>query len=381
MRGGGKAMSPLDFLISFFFIAISVIPVTSFVEAIWSERGMRKALWGISFILSLFFGFILGMKVGGARIAANAGSVSSALMIPGIIYLLAVSRKRRGWMERKRRRWILKQVILHYVLIAGSIIFILPFLWLLSTSLKPDEQIFVFPPKWIPNPVRFQNYWEALKFLPPSSFYGLKYLLNTLFLTTMNVVGTLLSCSLVAYAFARLRWPGRDLIFLIMLSTMMIPGAVTMVPVFLIFKWLGWIDTLRPLWVRSFFAGAFGVFLLRQFFMTIPTDLEDAARIDGCGYFGIYWRIMLPLIKPAMAALAIMTFMGSWNDFMGPLIYISSPDKMNLAYGLQLFQSLHGGEWSLLMAGSTMVILPVLLIFFLAQRYFIQGITLTGIKG
>jgi ABC-type glycerol-3-phosphate transport system permease component len=374
-------MSPLDFIMAFAFLAISAFPISAFVEAMMAEKGIWKAGWCAFFISSLLLGSILGARIGGNRLLGSIISVSSTFVVPGAIYLAISARRRKGWMERKRRRWIFKQVVLHYVLIAGSILFILPFLWLLSTSLKPDEQIFAFPPKWLPKPIRFQNYWDALKFLPPSSLYGLRYLVNTVFLTAMNVIGTLLSCSLVAYAFARLRWPGRDLIFLIMLSTMMIPGAVTMVPVFLIFKWLGWIDTLRPLWVRSFFAGAFGVFLLRQFFMTIPTDLEDAARIDGCGYFGIYWRIMLPLIKPAMAALAIITFMGSWNDFMGPLIYISSPDKMNLAYGLQLFQSLHGGEWSLLMAGSTMVIIPVLLIFFLAQRYFIQGITLTGIKG
>jgi multiple sugar transport system permease protein len=170
-------------------------------------------------------------------------------------------------------------------------------------------------------------------------------------------------------------------LFVVLLATMMLPGAVTMMPVFLIFRWLGWIDTLRPLWVPSFLGSAFNIFLLRQFFMTIPNDLEDAAKIDGCSYFGIYRRIMLPLIKPALAAITIMTFMGSWNNFMGPLIYVSSPTRMPLSYALQLFQTAHGGEPGLLMAASTMMVLPILVLFFFTQRYFIQGVTLTGIKG
>jgi multiple sugar transport system permease protein len=166
-----------------------------------------------------------------------------------------------------------------------------------------------------------------------------------------------------------------------LLGTMMLPTAVTMIPRFLIFKQLGLVDTLVPLWAPSFFAGAFEVFLLRQFLLGIPTDLEDAAKIDGCGYFTIYWRIMLPLIKPALAALAIMHFMGSWNDFMGPLIYISSPQLMTGSYALQLFRSAHSAEWALLTAAATLWTIPVLALFFCTQRYFIQGITLTGIKG
>jgi multiple sugar transport system permease protein len=200
-------------------------------------------------------------------------------------------------------------------------------------------------------------------------------------LAVLSIAGTILASSMVAFSFSRLRWPGRDGLFVILLATMMLPGAVTMMPVFLIFRWLGWIDTLMPLWVPAFFGSAFNVFLLRQFFLTIPNDLEDAAKIDGCSYFGIYHRIMLPLVKPALAAITIMTFMGSWNNFMGPLIYISSPLKMPLAYALQLFQTAHGGEPGLLMAASTMMMMPVLVVFFLTQRYFIQGVTLTGLKG
>ncbi|MCS6949977.1 MAG: carbohydrate ABC transporter permease [Armatimonadota bacterium] len=236
------------------------------------------------------------------------------------------------------------------------------------------QKVRVFAPKW-------ENYWDALRFLPPETNYGLVFLWNTLFLSILSIIGTVLSSSLVAFAFSRLRWPGRDIWFVVLLATMMVPGAVTMLPVFVIFRALGWVDTLRPLWVPAFFGSAFNIFLLRQFFLTIPTDLEDAAKIDGCSYFGIYWRIMLPLIKPALAAVTIWTFMGAWNNFMGPLIYISSPEKMPLAYALQLFQSQHGGEPGMLMAAATMVMLPVLVLFFFTQRYFIEGVTLTGIKG
>lgn len=236
------------------------------------------------------------------------------------------------------------------------------------------QKVRVFAPKW-------ENYWDALRFLPPETNYGLVFLWNTLFLSILSIIGTVLSSSLVAFAFSRLRWPGRDIWFVVLLATMMVPGAVTMLPVFVIFRALGWVDTLRPLWVPAFFGSAFNIFLLRQFFMTIPMDLEDAAKIDGCSYFGIYWRIMLPLIKPALAAVTIWTFMGAWNNFMGPLIYISSPEKMPLAYALQLFQSQHGGEPGMLMAAATMVMLPILVLFFFTQRYFIEGVTLTGIKG
>ena len=347
-----------------------------------------------------------------------------------------------NWQRIKRRKENIRKGIWHLILLIGAVIFILPFLWLVTTSFKDEDQVFKYPPVWIPTqqvqmkiggksyglstlmingrqekvveleeledgskkvrPVsggktlivprseltkirkfglKWANYSEALDFLPPETHKGLLYLWNTVYITLLSILGTLFSSSLVAYSFARLRWPGRDPLFLVLLATMMLPQAVTMIPVFLIFRALGWVDTLRPLWVPSFFAGAFSVFLLRQFFMTIPMDLEDAAKIDGCSYFGIYRRIMLPLIKPALAALTIMTFMASWNNFMGPLIYINSPEKMPLAYALQLFQGAHLTEFGLLMAAATLVMLPVLLVFFFTQRYFIQGITLTGIKG
>jgi ABC-type glycerol-3-phosphate transport system permease component len=221
-----------------------------------------------------------------------------------------------------------------------------------------------------------RNYFEASRYIP---FW--RYTANSVFLVIMNVIGQLFGCSLVAYAFARLKWPGREVCFGILLATMMLPGQVTTIPVFLIFKWLGWFNTLRPLWAPSFLGSAFFIFLLRQFMKTIPTDLEDAAKIDGCGFFGIYWRIILPLVKPALAAIAIFTFMGSWNDFMGPLIYVNDQRIYPLSLGLFMFQTMWGAEHGMLMAASALMTLPVVIMFFLAQRYFIQGVTLTGMKG
>lgn len=229
--------------------------------------------------------------------------------------------------------------------------------------------------------LRWRNYPEALEFLPPETNMGLAYVRNTLFLVVMNVIGTLFSSALVAYAFARLRFPGRNVLFTILLSTMMLPGAVTLLPQFLIFRELGWIDTLNPLWVPAFFASAFNIFLLRQFFMQIPYELEDAAKIDGCSYLKTFWSILMPQIKPALAVIAIWTFMGAWNNFMGPLIYINSPEKMPIAYAVQLFQGERAGEPGLLMAFVTMSMVPVLALFAFAQRYFIEGVTLSGLGG
>ena len=376
----------------------------------------------------------------------RAGVMVIAYATVLVVWLRVQSRTTAGkvtWQHVKRRNEIRKQVNLHLALVTGALVFSLPFYWLVTTSLKPDDRVSMFPPDLIPmrqqratiggeerrvyildrdggevsvakmaelegdrwevrvlgkagasevvpsaelrpelHPTAlWSNYSEALEFLPPEYNRGLVPLWNTVYVTLLTIAGTILSSSLVAFAFARLRWPGRDLLFVVLLATMMIPPAVTMLPVFLIFRWLNWVDTLKPLWVPALFGSAFNVFLLRQFFMTIPNDLEDAAKIDGCSYFMIYWRIMLPLIKPALAALTIFAFMGSWNNFMGPLIYISSPEKMTLAYALQLFQGTHGGEPAMMMAAATLVMLPVLVVFFFTQRYIIQGVTLTGIKG
>jgi multiple sugar transport system permease protein len=229
--------------------------------------------------------------------------------------------------------------------------------------------------------LRTRNYSDALDFLPPQANMGLTYLRNTLILVVMTLIGTIMSSAFVGYGFSRLRFPGKNGLFAVLLSTMMLPGAVTMLPSFLIFRQLGWIDTLYPLWVPSFFASAFNVFLLRQFFLNIPMELEDAAKIDGCSYMRTFWQVMLPQIKPAIAVIAIWTFMGSWNNFMGPLIYISSPEHMPIAYALQLFQTDRGSEPGLTMAFATMSTVPVVLLFFFAQKYFIEGVQLTGLGG
>ena len=341
----------------------------------WAYAGVAVA--GPVAAVALLWGRVLpgGTALGLAWATGVAGA--------GVIYL-ALVRRDKDWQRRKARREEAQQIALHLVLITGCLLFALPYAWMVITSFKPEDEIFskpgALPSEWL-----WSNYPKTFQFLemalPVGTLYGLRFMGNTLYVTALSMAGMLLSSSIVAYSFARLRWPGRDLLFVVVLATMMLPGAVTMIPQFLIYNSLGWVDTLYPLWVPSFFAGAFQIFLLRQFFMTIPTDLEDAAKIDGAGYFTIYWRVMLPLIKPALASLAIMHFMATWNEFMTPLIYLSSPELMTGSYALQLFKSASSGEWALQMAAATLWTLPVLLLFFFAQRYFIQGITLTGLGG
>jgi len=279
-------------------------------------------------------------------------------------------------MDSQKKQNILHSILVHVLLVLVGVTFFLPFYWLLSTSLKNDTQLFQFPPVWFPWPLKWDNYPTALSYIP-----FLTYVKNTLIISFLTVLGTVVSCSLVAYSFARIPWKGRNFFFLVLLSTMMIPYQVTLIPVLIIFKHLGWVGTIKPLVVPAFFGSAFYVFLLRQFFMSIPKELSDAARIDGCSEFGIYWRIMLPLSRPAMATVILFTFIGSWNDFLGPLIYLSDESQYTLSLGLQQFLSQHGAEWSLLMAASTVMILPIVVLFFFTQRTFIQGIALTGIKG
>lgn len=305
-------------------------------------------------------------------------------LVPAAVYYWLVPRRQDAWNWRKLRREDGKQIILHMVLLSGCVLFTLPYVWMVLTSLKPDNAIFKDPTS-LPQVWMWGNYPKTFRFLEVAlgrvrTMFGGLFVLNTLHVTALSLAGMLFSSSLVAYSFARLRWPGRDILFVVLLGTMMLPDAVTLIPRFLIFRSLGWIDTLQPLWVGSWFAGAFSVFMLRQFMLTIPTELEDAAKIDGCSYFGIYARVMLPLIKPALTALAIMHFLGTWNDFMGPLIYISSPEKMTGSYALRLFQSANSGEWALLLAAATLWTLPVVLLFFFAQRAFIEGIAMTGMK-
>jgi len=270
----------------------------------------------------------------------------------------------------------LTRILIYVLLISGSVIFSIPFFWLVTTSLKATRQITSFPPVWIPNPVVWGNYADVFLYAPFDLF-----LKNTLFVVMFHLLGAVVVCSSVAYAFARLRAPGRDGLFTVLLSTMMVPGWVTLVPLYLLFSKLNWINTFYPLIIPPLTGSAFYIFLLRQFFLTLPTELEDAALIDGCGYFAIWWRIVLPLSTPALATVAIFSFMGAWNDFIGPLIFLNSRTKYTLALGLQAFVREHGADFGLLMAASTMMILPIIVMFFFMQQQFVQGITLTGMKG
>ena len=271
------------------------------------------------------------------------------------------------------------RLTLHLVLILGSVLFMLPLAWMIATSLKTEQQtqqIDTLRQILIPSPVKWLNYIEALEYVNLVACFK-----NSIYVTLMAILGTLVSCSMVAYSFSRLRWPGRDVIFVLVLSTMMLPPQVTMVPLFLIFAKLGMVNTLKPLYLPFFFGNAFFIFLLRQFFLTIPRDLEDAAKIDGCGYFRIFIQVMLPLIKPALLSVIIFQFMWTWNDLINPLIYIQSKELMTLTLGLQSFSYGHSGQWHYLMAASVMMTFPVILLFFILQRYFIEGVTLTGLKG
>ncbi|WP_243633155.1 carbohydrate ABC transporter permease [Paenibacillus xerothermodurans] len=270
----------------------------------------------------------------------------------------------------------LRKMLAHVCLIAASVFFLIPFIWMLSTSLKPRTQIFSFPPEWIPSPFKWSNYTEAMSYIP---FFT--YLNNTVLITVLSTLGVVLSCPIVAYSFAKLRWRGRNVLFMITLAVMMIPGQVTMMPLFMLFNKLGWVGTPMPLIIPAFFGVPFYIFLLRQFFMGLPDSLMDAARIDGAGEFRIYTQIMLPLARSAVLSVGLFQFMASWTDFIGPLLYLTNEVSYTLSLGLQQFQSQKGSEWGLMMAVSTMMTVPVIILFFFLQKTFIQGITFTGIKG
>jgi multiple sugar transport system permease protein len=281
---------------------------------------------------------------------------------------------------RTNRRTILRggiqPIAVQLLLVVAGLSFLVPFLWMLSTSLKVDTQIFIYPPVWIPNPVVFANYPRAVTYIP-----YFKYFSNTLEIAIVATIGTVISCSLVAYSLARLQWPGRNFLFILTLATLMLPFAVTLIPLFIIFKNLHMINTFGPLMIPHYFGSAFFIFLLRQFFMTIPLDLSDAARIDGANEFGIFYRIILPLTRPAIATIALFQFLNSYRDFMGPLIYLTDETKYTLSIGLTMFSSQHTTEWAMLMAASVIMSSPIIILFFFTQRTFVQGITLTGIKG
>ncbi|MCB9799322.1 MAG: carbohydrate ABC transporter permease [Candidatus Omnitrophica bacterium] len=264
-------------------------------------------------------------------------------------------------------------------LMIGALTMIGPFMWMITTSLKEAGAVFSYQKEWwtewLPFTFKWSNYAKAWHVVPFAKFY-----LNSIFVSLMITVGQVGTSAMAAYAFARLNFPGRDKLFFAYLATMMVPGAVTMIPVFILLRHFGWIDTYKAMILPAMFT-AYGTFMLRQFFLTLPRDLENAAKIDGCSHVGIFWRIILPLSKPALATLTTFTFMGSWMSFMWPLIVMNTQEKFTLPIGLAYFQSLHGTDWTLLMAGSVMMILPILLVFIFNQRFFVEGIKLSGIKG
>jgi multiple sugar transport system permease protein len=272
-------------------------------------------------------------------------------------------------------REVMRQAPFHLILIPGVALTLIPLAWTVSTSLSDLGSVFQWPIRWIPNPVRWGNYLEAMQMQP----FGL-YFLNTAFITVATVLGQLMSSSLVAFSFARLRWRARDRLFLLVLATTMLPGQVTMIPQFVLFTQLQWINTFLPLIVPAFFGSPFYIFLLRQFFMTIPLEIDDAAKIDGASLFQIYRQVLLPLAKPALAAVAIFQFQYAWNAFLEPLIYLHSKSKWVLSLGLRNFVGEYIQWWHLMMAASVVVMLPVVILFFVGQRYFIQGVVFTGLK-
>jgi len=267
-------------------------------------------------------------------------------------------------------------VLIYAILIAGAVLIFFPFAWTISTSLKTEQQTLAYPPTWIPEPVAWENYPDALTARP----FG-RYYLNTAIITVLSVAGQMLSSSVVAYGFARFRFPGRNALFLIVLSTLMIPFHMLIIPRFILFRELGWIDTFLPLIVPNFFGGAFSIFLLRQYFITIPLDMDEAARMDGANAFQIFWNIILPLSKPTLGAVAVFEFMTAWNDFLGPLIYLSSDKNYTVSIGLAAFRNDYFTAWNLYMAAAGVAMLIPLVVFFIAQKYFISGVALTGSGG
>lgn len=265
----------------------------------------------------------------------------------------------------------------HIALLAITAISLLPLLYMVSTSLKERGREFAYPVEWIPQPTIWSNYKTALETVPSMTF-----LMNTMIITTLTLIGGLLTSSLAAYGFARVRFPGRDFLFMLCLSSMMLPFMVTMIPQFVLFRNLGWINTLLPLIVPAFFGGApFYIFLLRQFFRGLPTDLEDAAKLDGAGFLRIWWTVAMPLAKPALATVAILSILQSWNDFLAPLVYLHTQDNWTLALGIRLFRDAYQVNFNYMMAYAVMMTIPVFTVFFAFQKYFVRGITISGMGG
>ncbi len=282
----------------------------------------------------------------------------------------STARQTSGWPVRWQR------LGLHLLVWIGALGMILPFLWMLSTSLKTQGTAMAYPPVWIPQPAHWSNYLDVVQSFPFDRFA-----LNSFKIAILGTVGQLLSTTLAAYAFARMRFPGRNLIFVILLSTLMIPSHVTMIPSFLLFNWLGWVNTHYPLIVPAWFGGAFGTFLLRQFFQTVPLDYSDAAAIDGAGHAQIFARIYVPLARPVLATLALFAFMNHWNEFLLPVIYLTDEDKLTLTVGLSYFRLQYGTLYHYLMAGTVLSTIPIFILFVLLQKYFVRGFMMSGLKG
>ena len=278
-------------------------------------------------------------------------------------------------MKKKKSSAVLRRVLLYIVLILIAVIMVVPFLWMLSTSLKTQYDAVEIPPVWIPDPPRWENYVKLFTEQPMFQF-----MLNTIKIVFFVVLGQLFFSSLAAYSFARISFKGRNVVFFFYIATLMVPGQVTMIPTYLMFAKAGLTDNHLALILPAFFS-AFGVFLLRQFFMSLPRELEEAAEIDGCNPFMTYWRIMLPLVVPAMLTLGVFTLMNTWNDYMGPLIYLSSPEKYTMTLGIAYFKGVYTTQWNLVMAGSIVSVVPILIAYLCAQKYFIEGIAFSGVKG
>lgn len=278
-------------------------------------------------------------------------------------------------MKKKKSSTVLRRVLLYIVLILIAVIMVVPFLWMLSTSLKTQYDAVKIPPMWIPDPPQWENYVKLFTEQPMFQF-----MLNTIKIVFFVVLGQLFFSSLAAYSFARISFKGRNVVFFFYIATLMVPGQVTMIPTYLMFAKAGLTDNHLALILPAFFS-AFGVFLLRQFFMSLPRELEEAAEIDGCNPFMTYWRIMLPLVVPAMLTLGVFTLMNTWNDYMGPLIYLSSPEKYTMTLGIAYFKGVYTTQWNLVMAGSIVSVVPILIAYLCAQKYFIEGIAFSGVKG
>jgi len=284
-------------------------------------------------------------------------------------------------------RYTAKRLLLYLVLAFFSLFVLIPFAYMISTSLKPEQQLFVWPIEWVPDPIQWVNYPQAFvelgRIAPGLTFW--RIMGNTLFITILAMTAEIITVTLVAYGFARFQFPGRDVLFIVMLSTMMLPVIITLIPVFLIWRYLGLIDTYDPLVLGAWFGGgAWAVFLLRQFMLSVPKDMEEAAVIDGANTFHIYYMIMLPLVKPALLALGVLMFQGNWNNFMGPLLYLNTPVQFPMVLALKFFQeslSKEAPKWHYMMAMSVVMAAPLLALYFVAQRYFIEGLTIGGVKG